>query len=313
MKKNTLDYINEIYTGGYKNALTYVNSISPVTGEESGDVGGPGYLCFTSTGTSTVRLQNDGGNAPVLFYSTDKKNWVPWDYSTITLNDGESVYFYGENPSGFSKDSSTYSQFTMTGSIAASGNIQTLLSQNGDREDVTEYCYYQLFLDCTTLTSAHIDLPATTISYGCYSQMFERCTALTEGPTVLPATTLAVECYLSMFYDCTALKYAPELPATTLVMWCYNGMFYGCRDLSGSIVLPATALEAECYRDMFTDCINLQSVTTYVTDWRTTNTRDWLSGAGTKATNPTVYCPADSTIPSNSGHGIPRGWTRVDI
>lgn len=237
-----------------------------VKGEEYvSEGGGPNIpdnidcLCFTSTGESTIALTNRGNNAPVLYYSKDKKKWNTWDYATITLADGESVYFCGENPDGFSKHSTEYSSFIMTGSIAASGNIQTLLSPAGDRMDVTS---------------------------GCYSSMFNDCTSLTTAPS-LPATTLAPNCYAGMFNGCTSLTTAPVLPATTLVMGCYIYIFQ--------------------------DCTNLQSVTTYVTNWNTSRASNWLYNAGTNATNPTVYCPADSTIPSDSTSGIPTGWTRADL
>lgn len=323
-----------------------------------------GYLCFRSTGKSTIRLSSIKSNAPVLFYSTDKNNWISWDYSTITLNNGERVYFYGENPNGFSYNGMKYSKFTMTGSIAASGNIQTLLSQNGDRMDVPMYCYMNLFNGCTSLTTAP-SLPATTLASYCYTSMFEGCTSLIEAPE-LPSTTIAPSCYSAMFRDCTSLTTTPALPATTLASSCYGSMFDGCTSLTTALELPATTLASRCYASMFTGCTSLtvaptvlpattlatycyqlmfrscsaltvapelpattlvdecyhymlagcsalQSVTTHVTDWNTSNTTNWLSDAGTSATNPIVYCPADSTIPSDSNSGIPTSWTRADL
>lgn len=364
-KDKNLEYIQKLRSGGVNNkAMNYINNLRPVKpSAPSGET--PDYLCFTATGESTIGLTNNRDNAPVLFYSTDKKNWVSWDYSTITLNDGESVYFYGENPDGFSKSSSVYSSFSMNGSIAASGNIQTLLSKEGDRIDVPKYCFYGLFQLCMSLTTAP-ELPATTLATGCYRNMFSNCTSLTVAPE-LPATTLALECYYhmfnycssftvapklpatvlaescyqGMFANCTALTEAPALPATSLRRLCYQSMFYGCTSLTTAPELPATTVSANCYYDMFNgctslttapvllatymnygslaynrmfqNCTNLQSVTTYITNWDTANTIDWLNGAGTSATNPTVYCPADSTIPSDNPSGIPTGWTRADL
>lgn len=342
MKNNTtLDYINKHYTGGYTNALTYVNSVSPVIVEEPSEepVVEPDYLCFTATGESTIGIQNEGGNAPVLFYSTDKKNWVSWDYSTITLNDGESVYFYGENPDGISKSDYVCSNFTMTGSIASSGNIQTLLSQKGDRKDVTENCYYFMFFGCDCLISAPA-LPATTLAMKCYNGMFQNCYALTEAPALpattlsdscyyrmfygcsslsvapkLPAKTLANSCYFQMFMECSSLTEAPSLPATDLTNYCYGQMFRNCASLTTAPVLPATDIKysIQCYKEMFRYCYSLTSVTTYCVNWDTSRTGDWLLDAGINAENKTVYCPADSTIPSDNDSGIPSNWTRADI
>jgi len=76
------------------------------------------------------------------------------------------------------------------------------------------------------LTSAPV-LPATTLANYCYNNMFYNCSSLTTAP-VLPATTLANYCYNSMFYNCSSLTTAPELPATTLANECYSYMFFNC-------------------------------------------------------------------------------------
>ena len=94
----------------------------------------------------------------------------------------------------------------MTGKIAASGNLNTLLKADGSVDNLSEkdYCYYN---------------------------MFNSCTALTKAPE-LPATTLADYCYMGMFNGCTSLTEAPELPATTFKLYCYDHMFYNCKNLS---------------------------------------------------------------------------------
>lgn len=348
-------------------------------------------LCFISTGESTIGLTNYQNNAPVLYYSKDKKKWKTWKYGTITLADGESVYFCGENPNGFSSSNLKYSKFTMTGSIAASGNIQTLLSPAGDRMDVPSACYQSMFNGCTALTVAP-NLPATTLASSCYRNMFKGCSALTSAPE-FPATTLADSCYSYMFYSCTSLTTAPELPATnlaencyehmfancsnlttapelpattlankcysymfsscsnlttapselpatTLADYCYENMFANCKNLTTApselpattlanncyrymfsrcsnlttaFTLPATTIASGCYYFMFQECSNLQYVTTYITTWNVYYTAGWLKNAGTSATNPTVYCPADSTIPEDDNSGIPTGWARADL
>ena len=95
--------------------------------------------------------------------------------------------------------SANYNKFVMTGKIAASGNVNSLLEED--------------------------ELTARTMSLEgkdwCYSSMFYGCTSLTQAPE-LPATTLASNCYDSMFSKCTSLTQAPELPATTLALNCYR-------------------------------------------------------------------------------------------
>ena len=146
-------------------------------------------------------------------------------------------------------------RFVMTGKIAASGNIQYLMDKTGELLSVNNNCYHQMFLGCTSLTTAP-NLPATTLANNCYHQMFIDCTSLTTAPN-LPATTLAVGCYNAMFDGCTSLTTAPSLPATTLAESCYYQMFHGCSSLTTAPSLPATTLAKECYYAMFRECTSL--------------------------------------------------------
>ena len=103
----------------------------------------------------------------------------------------------------------------MTGRIAASGSVMSLIDNVGESVVIpNECCFNGLFEECTSLTKAP-KLPATTLASRCYDFMFYGCTSLTKAPK-LPATTLASGCYGFMFYGCTSLTTAPELPATTL-------------------------------------------------------------------------------------------------
>lgn len=115
---------------------------------------------------STIALSNNNGNAPDIKYSRDGINWTQWDYSAITLtNAGDYIYVKGDNSQGFSSSSSKYSRFTMSGSIAGSGNIMSLID-NGECQTLTipcKYCFLCLFSNCSSLTSAP-ELPATTLA-----------------------------------------------------------------------------------------------------------------------------------------------------
>ena len=146
-------------------------------------------------------------------------------------------------------------QFTMTGKISASGNIQYLLDKTGELLSVNNSCYNKLFYQCTSLITAP-ELPATTLANKCYYNMFYGCTSLTTAPN-LPATTLAGECYYNMFRGCTSLTSAPSLPATTLAEGCYYAMFGGCTSLTTAPNLPATTLAPYCYTNMFADSTSL--------------------------------------------------------
>lgn len=159
-------------------------------------------LCFTALeANSTVYLTT---SAALLFYSTDNYSWNEWGGETLTLqNIGDKLYFYGSNQSLFDQNTATITNFGMTGRIAASGDVTTLLNPNGKQ----------------TLTAL-----------GCFLGLFEGCSSLETAPE-LPATTLSSDCYGAMFRECTNLTVAPHLPATTLAENCYWQMFNGCENL----------------------------------------------------------------------------------
>ena len=265
------------------------------------------YLCFTAEqSNSTVGMMNYRTDAsidtPVLYYSRDKVMWVQWDYSPITLaNVGDKLYIYGNNPSGICIDVNNYSTFQITGSVAASGDATTLITQNGT-QTLTSSTFHALFKGCTALTSAP-SLPATTLAPGCYSLMFFGCTSLTEAPA-LPATTLQDGCYDGMFYGCTRLATAPALPATTLVQYCYAGMFHGCTSLTTAPELPATTLVNNCYYGMFEGCTSLNYAKAAIMVWNTNDAYLWASNV---ASTGTVLVPTGSDIVAKGCN--PAGWT----
>ncbi len=214
------------------------------------------YLTFSSEGKTKVYLRNNGGNAPVLYYSTDKMKWTQWDYSELTFSRDRPLYICGDNPDGFSSYSK-YSSFETAGdNFGVSGDVMSLLDTEHEVASIpSDYCFYGLFLNSSGLTVAP-DLSATKLAHHCYSRMFSNCTDLKMAPE-LPATTLAENCYSSMFSGCTSLTDAPELPATTLAQSCYSEMFYGCTSLTDAPELPATALAQSCYSEMFYGCTSL--------------------------------------------------------
>lgn len=172
----------------------------------------PDYLSFTATGNSTIALTNNGGNAPIVYYSFDREIWTLWDYTAINLADGETVYMYGDNGGNggrFSQSSSVYSQFSMTGVLDADGNIMALLGLAGfeNYTGVGDYCFYMLFNGCNSLVSFNGKLQATTLTSRCYYSMFLSCSSLVVAPEVMATNTGprdAAACYY-MFKNCLSL------------------------------------------------------------------------------------------------------------
>ena len=296
-----------------------------------------GYISMTHYGTNKTTTK------PNLSYSKDGVNWTEWDYSPISVNESDFVYFKGIN-NGFSSstrdnelDVNNYSTFYSNCKFAASGNIMSLLYGDyfEDKLSVGIYCFSKLFFLCSNLTSAP-ELPATELSFMCYSSMFSNCTSLNTAPE-LPATTLSNYCYYGMFGGCTSLTTVPSLPATKLAdrccqqmfdsctslvevpsilsatklaVGCYEDMFSHCTSLTTAPELPATKLELWCYDYMFRDCTNLNYVKANFTNIPSDNyTYNWLSGVsstGTFVANPKATWT--TTIERNEST-VPAGWT----
>lgn len=268
----------------------------------------PNYLCFTAKEASTITRA--GTYAASLEYSTDGSTWNSFDSNTtISLGANDIVYFRGTN-TRLASGTSAYTQFVMTGSIEASGNIMSLLSTSGFDSVLTipdTYCFYRLFYGCTSLKAAP-ELPATTMKNYCYDYMFYGCTGLTTPPA-LPAKNLGSFCYQHMFYNCSNLTTAPELPAETLAQYCYDRMFVGCSSLASAPELLALTLPGNCYRQMFQNCSNINYIKMLATSMQSNSLGNWVQGV---AASGTFVKNAAMTTLSSGASGIPNGWTVVD-
>ena len=183
----------------------------------------PDYLCFTAEEAgSTVAMAVNGTptKGQAFEYSTDGTNWSVFTPGTTTItlaNAEDKVYFRGDNTT-VSESSSIYYKFVMSGKIAASGNIMSLLDTTCKSTTISnKYCYYSMFRGCTSLTMAPA-LPATKLASSCYAGMFRGCTSLTTAPK-LPATTLASYCYSGMFAGCTSLKISSTQTGEYTIAW----------------------------------------------------------------------------------------------
>ena len=169
--------------------------------------GGSTPLTLTAlTAGSKVTLNKVASPPEVsLEYSTGG-TWATYTIGTeITLaSAGDYIKFRGDNNT-FSTTANDYYQFVMAGTIAASGNVMSLVDSTLVSTTIPcDFCFRSLFRACTGLTTAPA-LPATMLATGCYRGIFENCTSLTTAPA-LPATTLAAYCYDSMFRGCTKLS-----------------------------------------------------------------------------------------------------------
>ena len=276
------------------------------------------YLTFEVVDGGNITITASNANiAKTIQYSTDNgSTWTSLTTSTTaqelggTLNVGDKVLVKGTNTAYAT--SSYYNSFGGTAKVYVYGNIMSLISGDSFANNKTladRYTFYRLFYGYTNLLLAeNLILSATTLTDYCYQDMFRNCTSLTSAP-VLPATTLAYMCYAGMFWGCTSLTSAPVLPATTLAVYCYADMFRGCTKLTTAPELPATTLAKGCYAGMFEVCTKLSYIKCLATDISATNcTSNWVTNV---ASSGTFVKAASMTSWTTGVNGIPTGWTVV--
>ena len=213
------------------------------------------WLCFTAeSADATVGLEAVG-NAPAvaLEISPDGRVWNDWGQPRVAYlrQPGDKLYVRAKSANRSfvnldeRKRKNDYHRFAISGKVAASGNIMSLVDKEGKRLSLEgmDFAFAFLFKDCAGLTAAP-RLPATKLAKGCYALMFMNCAGLTHAPE-LPATELAKGCYARMFKNCAKLTRAPELPATELADRCYYAMFEYCANLTAAPAIPAAATGRE--------------------------------------------------------------------
>ena len=223
------------------------------------------YLTFTAEAdSSSFGIHSEWGNNPDVQYSLDGgKTWTKLTNDTlIPLPNKKKALLRGYNPQGISRDFGEVTRFVMTGRIAASGSVMSLIDNVGESVVIpNDDCFRELFRGCVSLTKAP-KLPAIYLTSQCYESMFQGCVNMTNAPE-LPAMRMTMRNYAGMFAGCKSLKKAPKLPATYLgweagmLGGVYGGMFAGCTSLTKAPKLPATTLNSFCYEQMFEKCTNL--------------------------------------------------------
>lgn len=161
-------------------------------------------LTLTATAAnSKVTLKKSG--SPTLsglqYRMGTSGDWSAYTtYTTLTLaNIGDAMQFRNTADT-LCLNSNNRVYFTMTGGVAASGNLMSMLNW---REDCPDYCFLRLFQNCP-LYEAPL-LPATTLGVGSYQWLFYGCTPLTRAP-LLPAPTVPNNAYYGIFYNCSKLN-----------------------------------------------------------------------------------------------------------
>ena len=287
--------------------------------EEDGTIS---FNIWKSMGTNmitSVSYSTDNGETWTTTNNTNNKseNLV----ITVNVNEGDRVMWKANaQQTGYYEEDAESGDVVYVGSFFSStcefdveGNVMSMINDaTGLTYDAQLCClFYDYYgeTECLVVDASKLLLPATTLTDSCYFNMFLNCSSLTQAPE-LPATTLATACYSSMFWGCTNLTTAPELPATTLATACYESMFQGCTSLATAPELPATTLASYCYWYMFNNCTSLNYIKCLATtNINATNCNNWVNGVAASGTF--VGDPNSTwTIGKN---GIPSGWNYNNV
>ena len=255
---------------------------------------------------STVKLTATGSpTVSGLHYRLGKSGlWIPYTIGdTITLaNVGDSVQFWN-SATTLSNYTNNYVQFVMTGSLAGSGNIQSMLNWSASCPD---FCFFNLFVLCSSLTSAP-ELPSLQLGNYCYRQMFRESSIIAMPE--LPATVLGQSVYDTMFFRCYSLAGTVTLPASLFTSGSYSSMLRQTA-ITEINIAASSGLTTNSMLNMLNGCASLSKIEVNFTSWGSiaTATQDWVNGVAAEGT---FIKP--SALPEEYGvNRIPTGWTVVN-
>ena len=202
MESAVLEEVSINYNVETDGLLTFPSVIQPMKN----------YFRFVAVEDSNISLNGVDMEtmAPVcdinLQYNKNGDGWIDWDFTSIHLSAGETLYLRGNNENGFSKlDMNTgtgrlYMFTDLTGSN--NGSTTGVYECHGD---IMSLVYGDDFVN-------HSAIP----NDGCFAYMFALCDGLLTSPE-LTAEALTDACYMYMFMNCVNLKeitmLAGEIPS----------------------------------------------------------------------------------------------------
>ena len=298
-----LTYISLKYTGDFddSNFLSWVYGVRNIgqirykgTHNKSGKDAIPNGWEWVNENTevkffaredSTVKwIQEVNSGSTVLnvqmSYSYDRSTWNSWPKdNTINLSAGACVYV--KNTASVLSTQNCRVKFVMTGAIAASGDIKSLMNNQQPTADdricyglfngcaaliippeltptsVGKRGYYEMFRNCSNLIVAPEMYHISSLDNISLSNMFMGTTKLYTPPKLLKKSVSVTFAPYSHMFDGSGIRVAPDLPHTNLVKSMYASMFSNCNNLTTAPELPATVLAEQCYDNMFNSCSNL--------------------------------------------------------
>ena len=166
--------------------------------------------------TLSMEYSTDGGVTWDTYTVTDESDPEDINPNLVDLDKGQSVMFRGVNTqiSNYDADGSEEGCYTcayIEGSVAATGDVTSLLNGVGGDMPFTHKCnFYSMFQGCTGLVQAPA-LPATTLESSCYNSMFQGCTHITSHHVATMNISINVFQFNSA---CTSFTIDAETPPT---------------------------------------------------------------------------------------------------
>lgn len=151
------------------------------------------YLTFDIISAGTINW-----SGAEIYYSLDNgATWSATDGTSISVSAGDKVLWKGLN-SVYGGDyfSGSTATFNIEGNIMSLTYGDNFIGQTTFQPSLYTFAY--LFMRLNVVSAKNLILPATTLVEGCYYMMFLDSRSLTTAP-VLPATTLTDLCYGRMF------------------------------------------------------------------------------------------------------------------
>jgi len=172
------------------------------------------------------------------------------DIPVITLpSAGDRLYFRANGTnSRIGYNGTNGDKFSiLSGQADVSGNMMYLLNGVTPADTFTianNYAFSNIFNGCTSLIDASdLKLPVIQLVNYCYWGMFLGCSSLQAPPIMQVSPSLATGCYMEMFSGCSSLCRAPGLHTKALLRDCYRAMFRDCSDLH-YVSMSATNVDA---------------------------------------------------------------------
>lgn len=165
-------------------------------------------LTFTAEEAfSTVKLDGSGSKLDLsgVKYSIDGNNWISYTQGTVIKLDkaGDYVKFINDkNMLETEPDNNTSVKFTLTGKIAASGKLMSLLNYSND---FYSFSFESLFSGQSALTSIP-DISCDTVGWRGLFMLFRSCPNITKARVPIKQIKSGHDGFYQMFGGCTNLS-----------------------------------------------------------------------------------------------------------